>query len=78
MKTRVLLKRLLSQIRCIPSYCRDCGLTVCDFHAPDRVWRMIYPDGNGVLCYNCFARRLQRLGHVGVFRLIELDQDRFE
>lgn len=70
-KVRVAFKRLLSRVRLIPSFCKDCGRTVHDFHAPDVIWRQIAPgnDGAGVLCYDCFCERCAKHGLPSVYTL---------
>jgi hypothetical protein len=42
--------------------CEDCGRNVHDFHVPDEVWIRVYGDESGVLCYDCFCDRTDRMG----------------
>jgi hypothetical protein len=48
--------------------CMDCGLDYdwhgCDIHLPLSDWRRIVPDGVGLLCGMCIARRVNRLRGV--------------
>ncbi len=48
--------------------CYDCGLPYEEFGVdlvlPDQQWKIISPDGegNGLLCANCIAKRVEKLG----------------
>lgn len=61
--------------------CLDCGLAYRDFPLdltlPDEQWRMIHPDGNGVLCANCIVKRAAAIhGAVAIRATIELVEGR--
>lgn len=52
-----------------PGGCYDCGFAYggigwCDVMVPDDVWNLIAPNRRskgGLLCFNCIARRIERL-----------------
>lgn len=37
--------------------CEDCGRNVHDFIAPDWLWKVVYGNEGGILCYDCFCNR---------------------
>ena len=37
--------------------CEDCGRNVHDFRVPDDLWKEVYGDESGILCYDCFCNR---------------------
>ena len=54
---RVWYKLLTAKLWLRDSFCKQCGVDVRDFHAPDDVWKQVEPHikyGN-VLCYQCFS-----------------------
>jgi hypothetical protein len=75
----ILAKKL--ELNC---WCRVCGRSVHDFHAPDELWGLValeipfrpkeWGDSTegGILCYDCFCELIRSKGHIGCFRLIEL------
>ena len=50
----------------IRARCEDCGLEYPfpDYVLPDEIWKRIapQPDGNGLLCPTCIAKRLDAIG----------------
>lgn len=69
--SRVCVKTLISKVRLVPSFCKDCGADVHDFIAPSQLWKVVSrtPKVN-VLCYGCFCDRCRRLGLESVFKIV--------
>lgn len=57
---------MIDRDEAIRARCEDCGLEYPfpDYVLPDDVWKRIAPnpDGNGLLCPTCIAKRLDKLG----------------
>lgn len=75
MKIKVLYKLFLSKFKLVPSFCKLCGRDVHDFVAPDELWKGVEPNitSGNVLCYDCFCELIRSKGHLGVFRLEEIE-----
>ena len=56
-KLRVHYKLIKRKFVCINSFCKECGVDVRDFSAPDEVWAKVEPEikYGYTLCYNCFC-----------------------
>ena len=50
--------------------CEDCGRNVHDFLVPDELWREVYGNDGGILCYDCFCDRLNK---KGIYKRISLE-----
>lgn len=66
---------------CIDSFCKECGIDVRDFDAPDDVWEKVDPHikHGHVLCYNCFCDYCNKLkllkgNNVGCWKLTYLEE----
>ena len=44
--------------------CEDCGRNVHDFTVPDCLWKAVYGNEGGILCYDCFCNRADELFRV--------------
>lgn len=43
--------------------CEDCGRNVHDFLVPNEMWKEVYGNEGGILCYDCFCNRLDEKLH---------------
>ena len=55
------------------SFCKECGVDIRDFHAPDNIWDQVFHLGgmNKTLCYNCFCDKCLDIGLPGTWYLSE-------
>ena len=41
--------------------CEDCGRNVHDFGVPDKLWKAVYGNEGGLLCYDCFCAKADEI-----------------
>jgi hypothetical protein len=71
MKLRVFWKLILRRFKLIAGFCKECGVDVQDFVAPEAVWKQVEPHLNrgSVLCYNCFSLKCKELSLPSVYKM---------
>lgn len=71
---RVFIKIFISRYFVFPSFCKECGINVCDFIVEDKVWLKVQPTikYGYVLCYNCFCKKGRELNLPSIWKLTEI------
>ncbi len=72
---RLRAKMILRRFVLRDSFCKDCGIDLQDFQAPDDIWKQVAPQPDDVFCYQCFVERCYRAGLPGMYRLVPLDTE---
>lgn len=74
-KLRLWFKLLTRRFIQYMGFCKECGVSVRDFHAPDDVWDRVRPliKHGDVLCYQCFCDKCEQAGLFPVWKLEYLD-----
>ena len=70
--TKLLWRKFLP----IDSFCKECGRTVQDFHAPQEIWDEVERAirYGYVLCYDCFCKKCRKMGLPSIYSLIPMNK----